>query len=667
MADDDKDHEHDFDAKDEGFDPWADLESEGTTDLGEGVSFSVEDVSLDAGLDLPASEPAAESAIAPDGADSGAAERLGSESPEEDAFVDAWLNDSSEESAGSSADQATVTPLSVFAPDDQPDQFDQSDVGETDGAAADAVWPSDPSAIEIGTGQSGVTSASDIDALGFGNDDEFAPAEEPMFGTVDTDDAADEVAGSIASFGAMEAEGEEEHPAADVIDFGAAATGAAMGAVALAGDGTSAAVAVTPSSKASGKPRKRGLLGSLLGVVFGGVLAIPVVLGMLIGLMWMGWQDTVGIRTWMPDQLAFLLPQPRSSAAAVAPVTPDFVAAPSLDALPAVDAAVAAPVADTATAADESEQTVATEEPAQAETGQTEPAQTEPAQAETALTATVASTDALAAEPAEPPVGDEAAVPMEDAPTDAAAASGADPVAISPAPASLADLAAIAPPLTPLEPALEPAQPAVLEPVAPVIPEPEPLDQGSLEAAVADAASALDAVQAVADPADPARKTLLVEWYKQLARTAHELATLEHVAADSGRPLPQTPASVADLGGRILAAPELTDDLARLARNWLSYSRRDGDGVVMPATFSGVRRVGPYWCSRVSIAEAGGATRELSVISRVEPAAAPGDAVVIMGLVMDGGVLWASDLRSAAADAEPAAAFEADSFGQPGL
>jgi hypothetical protein len=87
----------------------------------------------------------------------------------------------------------------------------------------------------------------------------------------------------------------------------------------------------------------------------------------------------------------------------------------------------------------------------------------------------------------------------------------------------------------------------------------------------------------------------------------------------------------------------------------------------MPATFSGVRRVGPYWCSRVSIAEAGGATRELSVISRVEPAAAPGDAVVIMGLVMDGGVLWASDLRSAAAGDEPAAAVEADPFGRPGL
>jgi hypothetical protein len=296
-----------------------------------------------------------------------------------------------------------------------------------------------------------------------------------------------------------------------------------------------------------------------------------------------------------------------------------------------------------------------------------EPALTDTAQIETAPTETTASSDPLAAEPAEPAVEDTAAVPMEDVSTDPAAAPGDDPLVTSPAAASLDDLAAIAPPITALEPASEPAQPAALEPVAPVIPEPAPLDHGSLEAAVADAASALDAVQAVADPADPVRKTLLVDWYKQLARTAHELATLEHVAADSGRPLPETPAAVADLGGRILATPEITDDLARLARNWLTYSRRDGDGVVMPATFSGVRRVGPYWCSRVSIAEAGGATRELSVISRVEPAAAPGDPVVIMGLVMDGGVLWASDLRSAAAVAEPAAAVEADAFGQPGL
>jgi ribosomal protein L18E len=87
----------------------------------------------------------------------------------------------------------------------------------------------------------------------------------------------------------------------------------------------------------------------------------------------------------------------------------------------------------------------------------------------------------------------------------------------------------------------------------------------------------------------------------------------------------------------------------------------------MPATFSGSRRVGPYWCSRVSIAEAGGASRELSVISRIEPTALPGDAIIVMGLVMDGGVLWASELLSAAAASAPATAAESDPFNQPGL
>jgi hypothetical protein len=86
----------------------------------------------------------------------------------------------------------------------------------------------------------------------------------------------------------------------------------------------------------------------------------------------------------------------------------------------------------------------------------------------------------------------------------------------------------------------------------------------------------------------------------------------------------------------------------------------------MPATFSGARRVGPYWCSRVSIAEAGGASRELSVISRIEPVALPGDAVIVMGLVMDGGVLWASELLSASAASNPAAVAEPDPFSQPG-
>jgi hypothetical protein len=267
---------------------------------------------------------------------------------------------------------------------------------------------------------------------------------------------------------------------------------------------------------------------------------------------------------------------------------------------------------------------------------------------------------------AEPPLAEEPAALVADS---AAMNSEPPPVAAPPAAVvtepSLDAVAAIAPPVTDaLAPAKDVAPPAA---AVPVVPEPEPLDLGGLEATVAEATAALDAVEAVADPTDPVRKTLLVDWYKRLARVAQELATLEHRAADSGRPLAATPAVAADLGGRILAAPELADDLARLARNWLTYSRRDGDGVVMPATFSGSRRVGPYWCSRVSIAEAGGASRELSVISRIEPTALPGDAVIVMGLVMDGGVLWASELLSAAAASAPAAAAESDPFNQPGL
>ncbi len=206
-------------------------------------------------------------------------------------------------------------------------------------------------------------------------------------------------------------------------------------------------------------------------------------------------------------------------------------------------------------------------------------------------------------------------------------------------------------------------KPAAVEPQTPplpVVPEPEPLDLSGLEQAVADATATLDVVKSGADPAGSPRTGRLVGWYKQLARVAQEFAMLEHVAADSGRPLTATPDKVAELHAAILADPVLLDDLARLTRNWLAYSKRGGDGVVMPATFAGSRQVGPYWSSRVSIVEAGGGARELAVISRAEPAALPGDLILITGLAMDGDVVWASDLRSATAGA-PAGS---DPFGQ---
>jgi hypothetical protein len=617
MADDGKDHGDD-DTKDEGFDPWADLEAEGSTDLGEGFSFSVDDVSLDEGLDAPADEPAGEGVTA------------------DDAFVNAWLNEPTDEASPG-------TPLSVFAPDDL------ADVGETVGGdAAESDWPGDPEAIEIGTGQSGVTSASDIDALGPGGDDAVLPeatGEEPVFGTASMDGTKPE-AGEAIAFASVEREDEQAEE--DIIDFGTAAGAVTQAAAA----GETVPVIAKVGSADQGKPRKRGLLGQLLGVVLGGFLAIPIVLGILVGLMWMGWNDTVGIRRMLPEQLSFLLPQAKNAVAVGTTGGPDLGAAPTLNELSASDDAVAVaeeastPSPDSEPAADVLVSPVVTEE--------------------SAATETAPALDSLAALPAAPPMTDEPAELVADG----AAVTNEPPPVAAPTAAvvtepALDDVASIAPPATDaLAPAKDVAPPAAN---IPVVPEPEPLDLGGLEATVAEATAALDAVEAVADPTDPVRKTLLVDWYKRLARVAEELATLEHRAADSGRPLTATPAMAAGLGGRILAAPDLADDLARLARNWLTYSRRDGDGVVMPATFSGSRRVGPYWCSRVSIAEAGGASRELSVISRIEPTALPGDAVIVMGLVMDGGVLWASELLSAAAASAPAAAAESDPFNQPGL
>lgn len=606
MADDGKDHGDDHDPKDEGFDPWADLDAEGSSEPGEGFSFSVDDIGLDAALDadldVPPAEASAENvtvdaaflADGPHESEFVAAEeevvvdRPAEEPADDDAFVNAWLTETDEE-------PASVTPLSVFSPDDH------ADLGEPETDAAEPAWPHDPAAIEIGTGQSGVTSASDIEAIGFG--------EEPV----------------VEDANAAPVE-------ADIIDFGAAAGAAAVAAASAAG-GSSEPVP-PPGSSVAAKPRSRSGLGQLIGVVLGGLMAIPVVLGILIGLMWLGWKDTVGIRQWWPKQAAFLLPPSGTRVGAGGGATQ--AGAPSLDDLPAADI--------TAAVTEDPPPAPAAAEPAADETTPVvaaEPVADEPAPMPEPLAA-------VPAEPAPPPMPDPVSPPVVvDEP----------PATAAPAPA-LDALAAVAPPQPAPVPAAEPSSVGVVEP--------EPLDLGGLEAAVADATAAFDAVQAVVDPSDPARRTLLVDWYKQLARVAQELAMLERVAADSGRPLVETPAVAADLGGRVLAAPQLADDLARLARNWLTYSRREGDGVVMPATFSAARRVGPYWCSRVAIAEAGGASRELSVISRQEPAAVPGDAVVIMGLVMDGGVLWASDVRTAAAVA-PAAAVEPDPFGQPGL
>ena len=643
MADDNRD---DTD-KEDGFDPWADLKSDPPADQTEQFSFTFDDAALDAELDatlddaLDASasdEPAQRSFAEEPVVAGGTPEVPPLESAADDALVNAWLDDPADE-------PVAPAPLAVFAPDEP------GDVDGLDGFDNESGSAFDPEAIEIGTGHSGIESASEVEGGGFVGEDSEASTEaaEVFFGAVDEPESPEDEIVESVTFAESDAEASEE---ADIIDFGTAAAGVAAAAAASGGRDDSVAIAAS-KSRPGGRAGKRGGIGPLVGIVLGGLMAIPIVLGILIGLMWMGWEDTAGIRTWLPTQAAFLLPPANRGATRAIAGGPDLSVASSLDDLPTTPAPEPAPDSGVMPAPEPA--AVSVDElatPPMPQDPEGLATSTEPASDGSAKDESLAATEPATSSPTGEPKPGDLAPPLAPPP-------------------SLDDVAALA---TPQEDVAVGSAPLPVEPIVPAVPEPEPLDTSGLERAVAEASTALEAVQRVADPADPARKALLVEWYKQLVCVAEELAMLERVAADSGRPLAATPEVAAAHHHRILAAPERLDDLARLARNWLAYNRREGDGIVMPATFAGARQVGPYWYSRVSMAEAGGRSREVAVISRAEPAAAAGDAVLISGLVLDGDLLWAADMRSAAAQpaissppVAPATAAEPDPFGLPDL
>ena len=236
--------------------------------------------------------------------------------------------------------------------------------------------------------------------------------------------------------------------------------------------------------------------------------------------------------------------------------------------------------------------------------------------------------------PAEPPTS-----PVEPEPTDVTAVDPAAAPAADDPLMNLLDETGTAPP---------PAPPAPVEPPSP--PEPEPLDLEKLAAAVAESTAALEAVAAVDDPADPVRKRLLAKWYRSLAGYAEELASLERLATETGRPFEPAVEQGDAIRAGLADHPQLLAELSRLTRDWIAYAKRPSDGVVTPATFVGARRVGPYWRSQVSLAATDTKPAvEMVVLTRTEPAVAPGDAVVITGLAVDDNVVWASELKPAAA------------------
>ena len=97
-------------------------------------------------------------------------------------------------------------------------------------------------------------------------------------------------------------------------------------------------------------------------------------------------------------------------------------------------------------------------------------------------------------------------------------------------------------------------------------------------------------------------------------------------------------------------------ELARVAWDWLAYPKRQGDGIVLPVTFDSARRLGPYWSATATLEEGDGTQRVLSIVSRSEPSAVAGDRLLVTGLVLGDGVIWAADWHpTAGGAAEPAA------------
>ena len=464
--------------------------------------------------------------------------------------------------------------------------------------AGDAIpqeLPGESSAIQIGTGASGIVAAEELDVWAEaspGSDIPSAEADVPSDAFAFTASAEPEAGAGDAdeSFPFVSAAGDESSASTSGQSLDDAPAEAAVLAGAAAG-----AVASAPRKAAKSAKQKKGGLGQMIGLVLGGVMAIPIVCGILVGLMWAGVNVPVGrsIGRALPESVAFIVPEK---------FRPGFKKAAATAALPK-----AASLDDLGTSGSSAD------EPPMDETSSSVGDSTDLAVDET-----------KPAPEGEPTVDDVAVVPPADGETfedPLAAAAGATQTATTPAP---------------LDAAAQAAATAAAAAAAAAA------DRQQLDAAVEAALTAVAAVEEVSDAEDPARKALLVDLYKSLAKVGEELVMLEHMSADAGRPLAEPPQSIVDIHDRL---GRHRDELVRLGRNWLDYSKRSSNGVVLPVTFEQSRRIGPYWSSKMALALPKGATREITVLSRAEPAAVQGDAVILTGIVFDGDVVWAADVR----------------------
>ena len=539
--------------------------------------------------------------------------------------------------------------------------FGDSDFGglTADGPAKAADEGFGGFGISDGAGES-ETADSLSGSSGFGSSG-FGEIAVEAAGSADADmPIAADSAGAASPFAVTGSDG----PFADrenAVDATAAgATAAAITAGAAAG------------ADAGGRRRKKtGGLGQMIGVAAGGLMALPITYAILI---WGFQKDPFKLGRQLPPQLAVLLPQKLQPGAKAQASRGKPAAGKETGATGSLDDLDVAAMADGGGAAADEAQADDTQpadgaaaderpdgampdgvKPDAAETAEAKPDAANPKD-EPADAPTEEPGDGLAVKPPAAAAGDLAALlkeemkeepgepaatgePTEPAPADDAAA-GATPA--KPAPD---DLAAALPAIGGL-PGLDPG-PLAGAAAAPVA-EPPPLDLAGIESAVERAAVALDAVgdPPVEDDHDPARDRQLVSWYKRLARVGEELVRLEIEAADSARPLEETPAAVAGLLERIGGDEVVVADLERLGRMWLTKRTQRAEGAAIVATLEDSRQVGPYWITHTLVVEADAEQpgRKVTIVSRRPPPAEVGDRVIAAGVMFDDDTVWAAEV-----------------------
>lgn len=171
-------------------------------------------------------------------------------------------------------------------------------------------------------------------------------------------------------------------------------------------------------------------------------------------------------------------------------------------------------------------------------------------------------------------------------------------------------------------------------------PRPPSLDTSAVDAAVSSADMVTSRLLDASEQ-DPEYKRLLKDWYTAVSRVGAEIVAIEQEASGSGAEFAPVSPALRRTIGRILADERASEQFAKLSRMWLKSRGRTSDGVVLPAVLGGTRKVGVWWVSRARVSD-DPAVPEVAVLSRSRPEASEGDAVVVLGLVFEPGVVWAA-------------------------